>query len=474
MTSTAKYLPANLSTKRKVTKERIRELEAVLSENLAARSTEQLQRVFHELRLHQIELDMQNEELRLVQAELESSRMRLADLYDHAPVGYVTESEAGIIIEANATLVSLLGVTKSSLFRVPLSHFILPEDQDTYYLHRKQLLDTHAPQVSEVRMLRPGSPPFWARLQATIVYEVRTLPTCRVILSDITACKLAEQGRQKLKDQLAQMQKMESIERLAVGVASNFNNILGIILGNTEMALDHAIPGEPIFDNLQEIGKAVDRSTQLTWQLLSFARMQIIATECLDLNTAVEEQLTSLRHLFGKAIDLVWIPGAGLWPVTMDISQIEQIVRNLCVNARDAIEEPGQITIETRNKTLDQEDHARHPYVSPGEYVALIVCDDGCGIAPDAMSRLFEPFFTTKAIGQGDGLGLAIVHGIVKQNNGFINVISKHGQGATFEVYLPRPPIINLSDERCEQHPRGSSAGLDKITSDTAKLKMVP
>lgn len=134
----------------------------------------------------------------------------------------------------------------------------------------------------------------------------------------------------------------------------------------------------------------------------------------------------------------------------MDISQIEQIVRNLCVNARDAIEEPGQITIETSNKTIGQEDHARHPYLSPGEYVALTVRDDGCGIKIDAMSRLFEPFFTTKAIGQGDGLGLAIVHGIVKQNNGFINVISKHGQGATFEVYLPRPPIINLSDERCE------------------------
>nr|WP_321464307.1 ATP-binding protein [uncultured Desulfobulbus sp.] len=451
MTNTAKFRAVDSSCKQIIPVGKMYKEEAVLSEHLADPSNEQLQQRFREIRLHQIGLEMQNEELRLVRAKLESSRMRLMDLYDNAPVGYVTESEAGIIFEANATAANMLNVTKKSLFDSPLSYFILPEDQDTYHLHRKQLFDTHAPQVIEVRMLRPGSSPFWARLQATIVCEVRTLPTCRIILSDITACKLAEQRREKQKDQLAQMQKMESIERLAVGVASKFNNMLGIILGNTEMALDHAAPGEPFFYNLQEIGKAVDRSAQLTWQLLSFARMQITATECFDLNKAVEEQLSHLRHLLGKAIDLEWIPGAGLWPVTMDITQIEQILINLGINARDAIKEAGQITIETGNKTLDHEDHALHPNLFPGEYVMLIVRDNGCGIAHDVMNRLFEPFFTTKTIGQSSGIGLAIVHGIVKQNDGFINVISKQGQGTSFEVYLPRLPIINISDERCER-----------------------
>nr|WP_320010123.1 ATP-binding protein [uncultured Desulfobulbus sp.] len=464
MINTANYRAVKSSCEKNIAVEKMPKEEVALSEHLTARSTEQLQQVFHELRLHQIELSIQNEELRLVQAKLESSRVRLADLYDYAPVGYVTESEAGIIIEANATVASMLNVTKSSLFKSPLSNFIFPEDQDTYYLHRKQLFDTHAPQVSEVRMLRPGSSPFWARLQAIIVYEARTLPTCRVILSDITVCKLAEQRRQRRKDQLAQMQKMESIERLAGGVAHNFNNMLGIILGNAEMALDHTAPGELFFYNLQEIGKAVDRSTQLTGQLLSFARMQTTATECLDLNKAVEGQLTSLRHLFGKAIDLVWIPGAGLWPVTMDISQIEQIVNNLCVNARDAIKEAGQVTIETRNTTLDHDNQANHPNFFLGEYVALIVRDNGCGIADDARNRLFEPYFTTKAIGQGSGLGLAIVHGIINQNDGFINVISKQGQGTSFEIYLPRLPIINMSDEKQESHV------LDEIVSGSAQL----
>ncbi|MDD2464858.1 MAG: ATP-binding protein [Desulfobulbus sp.] len=470
MTNIAKYRSVDSSGKRNIAEERIRKEDVALSEHLTVQSPEQIQRMFHELRVHQIELEIQNEELRLAQAEIESSRMRLADLYDYAPVGYLTESETGIIIEANATVADILGVAKKTLIRLPLSRFIFPADQDVYYLHRKQLFDTHAPQVSEVRMLRPGNPPFWARLQATIFYEGSAQPTCRVILSDITACKLAEQGRQKLKDQLAQMQKMESIERLAGGVANDFNNMLGIILGHAEMALEHAVPGQPFFDNLQEIGKAVDRSAQLTWQLLSFARMQIVATEGLDLNKAVEKQQTSLRHLFGKAIDLELIPGECLWPVAMDISQMEQILTNLCANARDAIRGAGKITIETRNKTLNEGDNV-HPDFLPGEYVVLVVSDNGCGIAHDAMSKLFEPFFTTKEMGQGSGLGLAIVHGIVKQNNGFINVISTQGQGTTFEIYLPRPSIIHMSDERCEC--TGGSPDLGELASEPTEQKMV-
>ncbi len=412
-----------------------------MSEQLTVRSSEEIQQMFHELRVHQIELEMQNEELRRAHAEVESSRMRLADLYDYAPVGYVTESETGMIIEANSTAAGILGVPISSLFRVPLSRFILPEDQDVYYLHRKQLFDTHAPQVSEVRMFRPGSPPFWARLQATIFYEDSALPTCRLILSDITECKLAEQQRQKLKDQLAQIQNMESIERLACGVANDFNNMLGIILGHAEMALDHAVPGQPFFDNLQEIGRAVDRSAQLTWQLLSFARMQTVATEGLDLNKTVEGQLANLRRQIGSDVDLVWISEAGLWPVTMDSCQIQHILRNLCVNARNAISGAGRITIETKNTTRGHKDSTNQPDFFPGDYVALVVSDNGCGIAHDAMNKLFEPFFSTREVGQGTGLGLAMVHGMVKQNNGFINVISQQDQGATFEIYLPRHPV---------------------------------
>ena len=411
-----------------------------LAAHLATQLPGELGKVFHELRVHQIELEIQNEELRRIQAELEASRARLGDLYDFAPVGYLTESETGMIVEANLTAASLLDVTRSSLLRLWLSRFILPEDQDIYYLHRKRLFETGGPQVCELRMLRPGSPPFWARLESIVAHDQKGAPMARVVLSDITVSKRAEEGRQKLKEQLAQIQQMESMERLAGGVANDFNNMLGIILGHAEMALDHADPDQPFFANLEEIGKAVDRSANLTWQLLSFARMQTVATHGLDLNETVEGLLTMLRRLVGKDIDLVWIPAAQLWQVTMDVSQIEQILVNLCVNSRDAIAGRGQITVEVKNETWMAEDNVSHVGFPPGEYVAIIVSDDGCGIVGEGVDKLFEPFFTTKKAGRNAGLGLAIVYGIVKQNSGFINVFSEPALGTVFKIYLPRHP----------------------------------
>ena len=260
-----------------------------------------------------------------------------------------------------------------------------------------------------------------------------------MVLSDVTASKQAEEGQLRLKEQLAQIERMESIERLAGGVANDFNNMLGIILGNTEMALDHADPDQPFFANLQEIGKAVNRSANLTWQLLSFARMQTVATQGLDLNETVAGLLAMLRPIAGPDLDLVWIPGPGAWPVTMDVYQIEQILVNLCSNARDAITGRGQITVEVKNVSWQGGGTVNQAGFSPGEYVALIVSDDGCGLAAEATDKLFEPFFTTKrATGLSSGLGLAIVYGIVKQNGGFINVYSEPDQGTIFKIHLPR------------------------------------
>lgn len=446
------YQPGDLSELRKWAEEIARRKAGAVPENLAARSSGEIEEMFHELRVHQIELEIQNEELRQAQAELETSRARLGDLYDYAPVGYVTESQTGVIVEANLTATTLLNVPWGELIRVPLSHFILPEDQDIYHRHRKQLLATGAPQRCELRMLRSYSPPFWARLEAIAAHDHDGEPIYRVVLSDVTASKQAEEGRLRLKEQLAQIEKMESIERLAGGVANDFNNMLGIILGHAEMALDHADPDLPFFANLQEIGKAVDRSANLTWQLLSFARMQTVATQGLDLNETVAGLLAMLRRVVGTDIDLVWTPGPGLWPVTMDASQIEQILVNLCSNARDAItakEGKGRISVEVKNVSWQVGDTVNQAGFSPGEYVALVVGDDGCGLAAEATNKLFEPFFTTKkATGLSAGLGLAIVYGIVKQNNGFINVYSEPGQGTIFKIYLPRHAAT------VEQHPQ--------------------
>ncbi|MDD5170170.1 MAG: PAS domain S-box protein [Syntrophales bacterium] len=254
---------------------------------------------------------------------------------------------------------------------------------------------------------------------------------------DITERKQAEEERAKLQNQLLQSQKMESVGRLAGGVAHDFNNMLGVILGHTEIAMEQVDPDQPLSANLQEIRKAAERSAELTGQLLAFARKQTIDPKVLDLNETVEGMLRMLRRLIGEDIHLAWLPGADPWLVKIDPSQIDQILANLCINARDAIGGVGKVTIETGNVIFDKSYCIDHAGFVPGEFILLAVSDNGCGMDREVLGQLFEPFFTTKDVGKGTGLGLATVYGIVKQNNGFINVYSEPGQGTTFKIYLP-------------------------------------
>ena len=259
-----------------------------------------------------------------------------------------------------------------------------------------------------------------------------------VVFNDITERKRAEAEEARLEAQLRQAQKMESVGRLAGGVAHDFNNMLGVILGHAELALKRLDPAQPLHADLEEVRKAAVRSADLTRQLLAFARQQTIAPIVLDVNAAVAATLNMLRRLIGEEIDLRWRPQADLWPILMDPSQIDQVLANLCVNSRDAIAGVGRVTIETVHRSLTEEYCAAHPGFTPGDYVVLAVSDDGCGMDENVLSHLFEPFFTTKGLGQGTGLGLATVYGIVKQNNGSIHVYSEPGRGTTIRIYLPR------------------------------------
>lgn len=255
---------------------------------------------------------------------------------------------------------------------------------------------------------------------------------------DISERNRAEAEREKLHGQLLQAHKMESVGRLAGGIAHDFNNMLGVILGHTEMIMCTTDPALPVFADLQEIRKAAERSANLTGQLLAFARKQTITPKVLDLNETVEGMLKLLYRLIGEDIELAWLPGRKLWPVKMDPSQIDQILANLSVNARDAIAGIGRITIATECVVIDKAYRTIHCEAAPGEYVLLAVSDNGCGMDRDILDKLFDPFFTTKELGQGTGLGLAVIHGIVRQNNGFIYVYSEPDQGTTFKIYLPR------------------------------------
>ena len=687
-----------------------RQRAARTAEDSAALSPDEIQRTLHELRVHQIELEMQNEELRAAQAALEASRARYFDLYDLAPVGYFTLSEKGLILEANLTAATLLNVARGALVKQPITRFILPDDQDIYYRHRKQLFESKEPQVCELRLVKPDGATFWAHLAATAGQWDDGATVCRCVMSDVTersqaiemlaasearyrslvdqaptgviqtsagtgeiffvndamlrifefssrdefiaqkslmrwkhseerdrliqflgehgeirdfeAVGLTRTGQEKtviissradgdllhstilditerkrgeaerellttaieqvrdmivitdsegmiqyvnpafesvtgysrqeamgqnprmlksgeqddqfyqdlwrtvasgrtwegrmvnkrkdgrlftedasispvldssgrvvsfvavkrditeklgLEERFTQAQKMESVGRLAGGVAHDFNNKLTVMMGYTQMVMGDLDRGDPTYGNLQEVMKAGEQSIAIVRQLLAFARKQIISPMVLDLNETVEDMLKMLSRLIGEDIDLVWSPGHDLWRVKMDPSQVDQILANLCVNARDAIDGVGRVTIETRNRVLDEAYLSKSVEAAPGDYVMLAVSDNGCGMDKETLANAFEPFFTTKEVGKGTGLGLSTVYGIVKQNQGHVNIYSEPGQGTTFKIYLPRHPGEADGDMDAVQTdaPRGRGETILIVEDDAPVLQLV-
>jgi len=257
------------------------------------------------------------------------------------------------------------------------------------------------------------------------------------IVRDITESKESEEERGRLQAQLIQAQKMESVGRLAGGIAHDFNNMLGAITGYSELALRKVDAESPLRRYLEEILKTAGRSADLTRQLLAFARKQVIEPKILSLNNTVENMLGMLRRLIGENITLEWKPDSGLWPVNVDPAQMDQILANLTINARDAISGSGFILIETMNRIFDKNYPSDSDSIPPGRYVMLMVSDSGSGMDQATKEKIFEPFFTTKELGHGTGLGLATVYGIVQQNKGFINVYSEPGRGSVFKMYFP-------------------------------------
>ncbi|MDY0351018.1 MAG: PAS domain S-box protein [Desulfobulbaceae bacterium] len=291
---------------------------------------------------------------------------------------------------------------------------------------------------------------------------------------DISERRHAEEEREKLQQQLVQAQKLESVGRLAGGVAHDYNNMLSVIVGYTEMAMDRVDPSGLLYADLAEVQKAARRSIDITRQLLAFARKQTIDPRVIDLNEVVESMLKMLRRLIGEDIDLAWHPGKQLWAVKMDPAQVDQIMANLCVNARDAISGVGKVTIETGNAFFDKAYGKLKSGHSMDEFVHLTVSDNGCGMDRETLENIFEPFFTTKGVSEGTGLGLATVYGIVRQNNGFINVSSEPGKGTTFQIYLPRHAGEQLPEavESKARIPMSRGETVLMVEDEAAILKM--
>ncbi len=589
-------------------------IEAVSTELLSEMTLEKIASLIHELQVHQIELEMQNDELRRIQDELEETRDRYSHLYDFAPIGYFALNQKGIIDEANLTIAAMLGVDRSALIGQPFTRFILRDDKDTFYKHRQQLLEIEAPQSCELRLVKKDGHVFYARLECTtITNKGEDGKQIRAAVSDVTERNQAEEAllkahcelerrvekrtaeltktnheltgeiderkraeealreseekyrvlfegithgilgtdfetrrflfanpsicrmlgysegellqlgvadihpkdslddviseiesqargekplsheipclrkdgsvfyadiagsvtevhgrkcmvgffmditeRRKLQSQLQQSRKMEAVGTLAGGIAHDFNNILAIILGNAELASDDVPDSNPISDSLEEIRKASIRARDMIRQLLAFSRKTEEESSPIDMAPIIKESMKMLRCAIPASVEFTQHISDDVYDVLGDAAQINQIVMNLVTNAADAMsEEGGILEVTLGNIFLQKEKTCLDRVLSPGPYVRLRMRDTGEGIEPEIMDRIFEPYFTTKEVGKGTGMGLSVIHGIVKRHGGGIRVESEPGKGTLFEIYFPA--LEKKAEE--EKEPEGEIKG---------------
>ncbi len=407
-----------------------------------------------------------------VEEALQKSEEHFRGIFEQSPIAIQLYDKEEKLVDVNVQTLELLGIEQKK--------DLLGYDM---WIFRHMMTDKMA-------TLKNGKPVFMeanvdfdaakktnlfpTRRSGTIYIEIHAAPLFREHEISGYLIQIVEVTQRKLMEsQLQHSQKMESVGRLAGGVAHDFNNLLSIIIGFTDMAMEKVEPKDPLHGDLKEVLTAANRSRDITRQLLAFARKEIISPEVLDLNACVEKTLKLLRRLIGEDIELTWLPSDQILPVLMDRAQLEQILANLCVNARDAIADVGNVTIVTDTMTAN-EDFTTQADIPAGEYVALLVSDNGHGMDQETIKNIFEPFFTTKDVGKGTGLGLATVHGIVKQNKGFIHADSKPGEGTTFRIYLPKHQE-KLAENRVQvdkSDARGQGETLLVVEDDSAILKL--
>jgi PAS domain S-box-containing protein len=411
-------------------------------------SPDAIRRVLHELQVHQIELEMQNDELRRTQGRLHTSRARYFDLYDLAPVGYCTLSADGLILEANLSIIGMLGTTREALVKQPITRFFHKDDQDIYYLHRKKFMASHGPHACELRMVRKDGEPFWVQLTATDVpttyleagNDEEETAISRLVLTDISDIKRVEDDKTQLATQLHQAKRLETLGILAAGLSHDFNNLLTTIMGYASAGSVVAEGNDELTGFFGGIESSALRATELIRQLLAYSGKAKWTLEEVDVGIVVKEICHTLAISLPRNVTLTCDLADRVPFWKGDSTQVFQILMNLVINAFEAFPEgiAGEITLRTRAEGISDSISGPGIWilpVVPGRYVVLEVADTGCGMTPDLLYHAFEPFYTTKSMGRG--LGLAAVQGILSSHGGGLRVSTAPGCGASFKVYLP-------------------------------------
>jgi PAS domain S-box-containing protein len=460
---------------RKKAEEIAREKAARMPENVEALSPDEVRQTLHELRVHQIQMEMQNEELRRAQEELEAARARYFDLFDLAPIGYFTVSEAGLIMEVNLTAANMLGVTRGSLVKQPLTRFILPEDRDIYYRRRKLLFETGAPQMCEMRMVKKDAAPFWAQMEARLAQNAEGAPVCRAVVSDISARNRVEvelqqvrdelehrvtertealrraneelrtdiinrkraekevvetlQQLQETRDMLIQFEKHAAVGRLAVGVAHEILNPASIISSRLQF-LEEEDLSAPARENVRVSREQLQRIVKISHDLLQSSTKKPTVLIGGDLRRVIEVglQMTE-RRIKEDHIQVEYNPPSETIPVKMERDRLVKVMVNLILNACDAM---------MGNHSKRMIIAVYRPEVSSTRpSVRLIVTDNGHGILAGELDKIFEPFFTRKDPGKSTGLGLSVSKGIIQEHGGTIHAENNDMGGTSFIVKLP-------------------------------------
>jgi PAS domain S-box-containing protein len=367
------------------------------------------------------------EDLEKAQVEQHQGRTRLGVMIEKMPaVLWTTDTELRFTSGVGAGL-DLLGLRTNELTGKTLFEYFQTKDPE------------FSPIAAHKKALNGESVTYELEWQRRVFEShVQPLRGNEGELIGVIGVALDITDRKHLADQLRQAQKMQAVGELAGGVAHDFNNLLMVVKGHAEMLLDRLPKSSPQRSNVEQIQTAAERAASLTAQLLAFSRKQVLQPRVLDLNEVVGGMIQMVSRVIGENIELAFMPGATLGNVKADPSQLEQVVLNLVVNARDAMPREGRLTIETASVELDKNYTVQHAVVEPGPYVMLTVTDTGCGMDAKTQARIFEPFFTTKEQGKGTGLGLATVYGVIKQSGGYIWVYSEIGCGTTFKIYLPK------------------------------------